>query len=661
MKNNSIHLRLGRLLAWCAGLTFVALTAGCGGSEGAGAQGGAGGTSSASTASALQLFTDKPTLKADGSQTATLTAVVKDANNNVVPRQAVAFTTTDAGSALTPGATPLVTDESGKATATLAVGATHLNRVVTVTATAGNISQTVSIPVTGTTVSVAGAPTIAQGSSSAYVVTLRDGSSNALPGVPVTLASARGNGIAPATANTDSTGQASFTVTGSASGSDTLSATALGATGQFTVNVAAATAVSGISVSPATANVPINTPTALTATYLIGSVPQAGKTLTLSLTRGSFTSNGLTTLSGTTNASGQLQVSVTSPTAGTSSLTALDAGDPSVTGTSTLQFFSGPANAAKITLATSSTSVGVNPPGSSTNKSTLIAVVRDASDNPISGATVSFSAIADPSGGSVSPATVVTDSTGTAQSSFIPGGSSTGPNGVQLRAVVATNTAIAATASLTVDNVAYFVDLGTGNTIEAPSATQYKMPWTANVTDSSGKAVSGAQVSVSLTAVRYFKGVWVYSGGAWGPAGLANAGSSPSGPPGVCRNEDLNRNNILDGGEDKNGNGKLEPGSPATVAVLSATDANGFAPIEITYAKSFGNWVEVTLKATISTPGTESFIERTFVLPVLSSDVTTATTSPPSVGTRVNGSGPLTGPYGWDASVDGDGYCTVAN
>ncbi len=139
MKNNSIHFRLGRLLAWCAGLSLVALTAGCGGSEGAGAQGGACGTSSASTASALQLLTDKPTLKADGSQIATLTAVVKDANNNVVPRQAVAFTTTDAGSALTPGATPLVS-AAPSSMRKMAASCLPASRATTVAPGAGNAS-----------------------------------------------------------------------------------------------------------------------------------------------------------------------------------------------------------------------------------------------------------------------------------------------------------------------------------------------------------------------------------------------------------------------------------------------------------------------------------------------------------------------------------------
>lgn len=662
MKNDSIHFRLGRLLAWCAGLSLVALTAGCGGSGGAGAQGGAGSSSSASSAAAIQLMIDKTSLKADGTETGTITAVVKDASNNVVARQPVAFATTDSASSLTPGASPLVTDSGGKATATLSVGSSHVNRVVTVTATAGNITQTLNVPVTGTALTLAGVTTLAQGSSGAVLATLRNASGGVMAGVPVALASARGNGIAQTPVTTDVAGQASFTVTGAAGGQDTLTAAALGASGQWSVNVASAATVSGISITPVSSNVPINTATPFTATYAIGSTPQAGKTLTLSLTRGTFTSTGTTTASGVTDGSGRVVVNVTSPTAGTATITAVDAGDSSVAANATMQFFSGPANAAKITLSPSITSVGVNASGSTTHQSALKAVVRDASDNPVSGATVAFSAVADPSGGSISPAIATTNAAGEATSAFIAGPNATGFNGVQLRATVTSNTSVSATANLTVAQVALYVDLGTGNSIEAPNSTTYVMPWSAIVTDSARQAPQqGATVSVSLTAVRYRKGVWVFAG-SWAPAALANTGVSPSGPATYCLNEDANNNNILDAGEDKNANGKLDPGSPASVSISGATAADGTAAVTITYPKSFGQWVEVTLRATISTSGTQSTSERTFVLPTLAADVQNQTTAPPNVNARVvaNGQEYLVGPYGWDGTTDVNGFCTAA-
>lgn len=664
MKNNSIHFLLGRLLAWCAGLSFVALTAGCGGSEGAGAQGGSGSTSSASSASAIQLVIDKASLKADGTDSGTITAVVKDANNNIVARQPVAFATSDSGSSLVPGASPLVTDTAGKATATLTVGASNVNRTVTVTATAGNITQTLSVPVTGTAITLAGVTTLGQGSSGAVVATLRNASGNVMVGVPVTLASARGNTIAQTPVTTDGTGQASFTVTGSAGGQDMLTAAALGASGQWGVNVASAASVSGISITPVNSNVPINTATPFTATYSIGSVPQAGKNVTLSLTRGIFTSTGTTTANGVTDANGRIVVNVSSATAGTATLTAVDAADSSVTANATMQFFSGPPNAAKITLSPSITSVGVNAAGSTTHQSALKAVVRDASDNPVSGATVTFSAVIDPSGGSISPAIATTNAAGEATSAFIAGPNATGFNGVQLKATVASNTAVSATANLTVAQVALYVDLGTGNTIEAPNSTTYVMPWSAIVTDSARQAPqAGATVSISLTAVRYRKGVWVWGGSVWVPAALASTSVSPSGPATYCLNEDVNNNNILDAGEDKNGNAKLDPGSPASVSISGVTAADGTAAVSITYPKSFGSWVEVTLRATISTSGTQSTAERTFVLPVLSGDVQSQTVAPPSVNARViaNGQEYLVGPYGWNGATDSNGFCTSPN
>jgi hypothetical protein len=84
------------------------------------------------------------------------------------------------------------------------------------------------------------------------------------------------------------------------------------------------------------------------------------------------------------------------------------------------------------------------------------------------------------------------------------------------------------------------------------------------------------------------------------------------------------------------------------------TGADGRALLSIVYPKSFGKWAEFRLRVTIGTPGTESSIYRTFVLPVLAADVTSETTSPPAVGARtpndVFPAGALTGPYGYEAN-----------
>src|SRR5690606_37379173 len=91
---------------------------------------------------------------------------------------------------------------------------------------------------------------------------------------------------------------------------------------------------------------------------------------------------------------------------------------------------------AKLSLQASPTVVGVNLSPSGTNSSQLTAVVRDAADNPVKNVRVNFSSVADPSNGRIEPGFAMTDSSGAATTSFIPGASTTGPGGVILQASV---------------------------------------------------------------------------------------------------------------------------------------------------------------------------------------------------------------------------------
>jgi hypothetical protein len=304
----------------------------------------------------------------------------------------------------------------------------------------------------------------------------------------------------------------------------------------------------------------------------------------------------------------------------------------------------------KITLSLDPSSIGANAPGSTSSTSRLVATVRDATDNPVKGALVTFSA-QDPSNGSIQPSSAVTDASGQAVAAFVAGPTSSSAVQISSSVFNGSGALVASdTKAMTVSAVALFVELGTGNSIEALDSTTYSMPWTAIVTDANRNPVSGLPVTVSLTAVNYFKGIWVYGGSAWSPASYDN----PTLPPRKCASEDANRNNLLDGGEDLNGNGRLDPGSPASVRITSAdgkTGADGRATLAVIYPKSFGEWVEVTMRVTIGTPGTESTISRTFVVPVLAADVTSQTTAPPNVGARTptTASPPnvLVGPYGY--------------
>jgi hypothetical protein len=635
-------LALGALLA-------AGLLAACGG-EGAGAGGSAAGTTDTSAAGIL-MFSDKASLPgSDGSTSATITAQVKDASNNVVRNQRVVFATSDSGVALSPVGTSSVTDASGKMQVKLDLGtnaAARANRVVTVTATAGTASASTTVQVLGTRLSVVGPDSLAVGGTAEYTVVAVDGTGAGVAGLPVTVTFGGGT-PASSSLTTGADGQAKVTLTGVTAGPGTVSATAAGID-----PVSRAVTVLGSDtpfrvVSPADGTeVLVNTDQPITVQFREGGAPAAGRTLVLTTTRG--TVNGASSANVVTNANGEATATVRSASAGQATITAtVFAGGAPNSVSSRINYVS--RTPSKITLSLDPSSIGANAPGSTSSTSRLVATVRDATDNPVKGALVTFSA-QDPSNGSIQPSSAVTDASGQAVAAFVAGPTSS--SAVQISASVFNGTgALVAsdTKAMTVSAVALFVELGTGNSIEALDSTTYSMPWTAIVTDANRNPVSGLPVTVSLAAVNYFKGIWVYGGSSWAPASYDN----PTLPPRKCASEDANRNNLLDAGEDLNGNGRLDPGSPASVRITSAdgkTGADGRATLAVIYPKSFGEWVEVTMRVTIGTPGTESTISRTFVVPVLAADVTSQTTAPPNVGARTpttaNPPNALVGPYGY--------------
>jgi hypothetical protein len=652
--------RLGRpWIRTLAALCLAGLVAGCGGA-GAGAGGSSTSTTSTSVAT-LVVLTDKVSLPAaDGSTSATVTAQVKDASNNVLKNQQVTFSTADTGVSLTPIGTTSLTDSAGQLQVRMDLGsgaAARANRKITVTAASGGVSNTAIVEIIGTRLTITGPDSLTVGSSADYTVTALDGAGAAVPNLPVTVAFAGGT-PATSTISTATNGQAKLALTGTTPGNSQVQARATGVE-----EVSRAITVLGSDTpfrvsSPADgAEVNVNTDQALVVLMRENGAPVVGRPVVIATTRGTVNGGANATVS--TNASGEATVTVRSSSAGLSTVTAtVFNGSASNSVTSRVNFVS--RTPSKLSLSPDPTSISANAIGSSSSTSRLVATVRDATDNPVKGALVTFSA-QDPSNGTIHPSTAVSDSSGQAIASFIAGPTSTGPDAVKVTATAFnTNGVVAATdtKSMTVSAVALFIELGTGNTIETVDITTYGMPWSAIVTDANRNPVPGAKVTVSLSAIAFYKGVWVYAGGAWQPRSSANTSALPLRCPSEDRffpAPDTRRdNNLLDAGEDTNGNTRLDPGSPASVRVTTTdgkTGSDGRATIAITYPRSFGEWVEVTMRVTIATSGTESSVSRTFVLPVVAADVTTQTVAPPNVNAVVPNNdtpaGALVGPYGY--------------
>ena len=177
-------------------------------------------------ASRIDLLVSSAQLGSDGS--ITLTALVKDAANNLLSGIPVSFAATSGDIQVTSG----TTGPTGTATALLSTRGDPSNRTITVTATTGSLSSSQQVQVTGTTLSLSGATALVLNA----------------PPPPVIYSAARFRWKWHCKSNrhfefntrefpecsrlsvTNATGQASFLVTATVAGTDTIRASALGGT-----------------------------------------------------------------------------------------------------------------------------------------------------------------------------------------------------------------------------------------------------------------------------------------------------------------------------------------------------------------------------------------------------------------------------------------------
>jgi hypothetical protein len=329
-----------------------------------------------------------------------------------------------------------------------------------------------------------------------------------------------------------------------------------------------------------------------------------------------------------------------------------------------LEFVAPLLSTATITLQASPAVIGTNASGSTTNQATIRAEVRDgtAANNLVKGASVAFSIVSDASGGQLSqPAQVATGSDGAAVVSFIAGPSITPLNGVTIQAQVQNvpgGAVPSANASLTVSKKSLFISAGTGNVVGVDKPGLYTVDYNVLVTDASGNAVAGVNITASVLPRHYRKGTLVFPGtsGPW-QLPLVNMGTDPitNQPilslPYKCPNEDANHNGVLDAGEDINHNGVLDPGIPINVTPAATTDATGRAVVTLTYSRDQANWLGVDLTIRGQVFGSEAtFVAYLPMLPGSGSDFNDGKNSPPG----------FFSPYGTTNTATATD-CTIAN
>jgi len=611
----------------------------------------------APTAASMTLITSSPTITSSGATTATITAIVRNTNNQFLANVPVQFSATSGGM----NVTQATTDANGAATAVLSAAGDPTNRSITVSATSGTVTQTVGVDVTGTTLVLQGPTSLALGQKATYTVVLANSNAQGIAGKQVTVASSAANTLSAATLTTNVSGQATFdlTVANATPSPDTITVTALGLSTPLAVAINS-DAFKFVAPLPNT-ELPINTPTttnntAITVNWLQGSTPQVGKTVTFTTTRGAFVeANG----QAVTDANGDAVVHINSSNAGFGTITATGAGGS--TAQLPVEFIAQTPS----TIEVQSSAFTIGP----SETATLTAVVRDARGNLVKNKTVVFT-LTDVSGGVLSAGTAVTDSNGRAQTIYTAGANTSAQDGVVILATAQGFAGVQDDVKLTVARREVFISMGTGNSITEPNAATYKVEYLVQVTDASGAGVPNVPISMSVLSTRYYKGFrflsgttgWVtcYTTVAVGqtPSSMNAPISCNTSPAGGCFDEDTNRNGVLDAetytdtngnkvydvgepfndangdglrnrGEDQNDSNRIEAGNIALAAPANVvTDANGQVIVSVSYPQEYAYYVEVTLQARTSVQGTEFVRQSTFLL-AGSADDFKGSTSPP--------------------------------
>lgn len=563
--------------------------------------------------SSLVLLAGAPTLSSDASGVAagiTLTAITKDANNNVVPGVAVVFATSD--SAEINVVNPAVTDLNGRVQAVVTTGGDPANRTINVTAKAGNLESSVAIDVIGTSIDISGPASTQFDVPTEYTVQVIDAAGNGIPDRTVEVTTEGGNTLAAETLVTNDFGQVAVRFTGVLPESS-LTAMALGLTDtqnitvsqdEFTLKVSELGSddalVSSADTDQSVPELLIGQKYEMQVQWLrqgspVDELQQEDIQIDFGATRGMVDEAQVEIVNGLAD------ITFQSAQAGKSILTASSQFSSQPSARVTVEF---------VAITPSTIVVQANPSNVPRNQTTEItAVVRDAANNLVKNVTVEFS-LDDPSTGTLSSPTAVTNSQGVAQITYTASSQSSPTEGVAITGKVQGNVGINDEARVTVGGIAANISLGTGSQILIKDESTYQLPFTVSVTDSASNPVPDADVRLTLSAKRYFEGVF----------GAIT-------PPGGCPNEDINDNDILDPGEntsvaiDDEAEETLQPGRVATVPATVTLDEDGTGQFLVSYAKSFGEFVEVEITATVKVSGTETTAKSLFLLKVAEGDV----------------------------------------
>lgn len=543
-------------------------------------------------------------------------------------------------------------------------------------------TQTLSIPVTGTKLTLTSDSTIISATTGNVTITtsLRDGANTPIASSSLDLLNTDGSVLQ--TGTTDTAGMVKFTVPANSlivdsSGQIKLSARAHGSTVGITQDSdTPLTLVTRdgefVFETLPTSETAINTAATIKVQVKANAESELmGKTIRLSSSLGTLDASVKSVSN--VKASGSVFVgdATFSLTSGSPGIANLQATFGSDTIRAQTEFVSPIATKINVQSAPSV----VSPKGTSA----ITVRLTDANDAPVKNKLVQFKLLADSSGGQIVTPEAITDSNGEASVNYVAGNLNTARNGVTIQAVSGTLTT---STYLTVAARAITIAIGNSNKISSSDTnTYYQMNVSANVVDNVGQPITNQLIAIRIIPTTYRKaefafdsirvppydsvsgnGVnimtyenrWYYTKGQSSASDInrnLDANGQPIVIPNVtddegfitgddniytrpweCSAEDTNGNGVLDVdlGEDINNNGKLDGMNVVTLLGYTPdstgvytlkTDGEGKFDFNVRYLKRYAQWLSIRIEASTNVQGTEAFGSVPINLPVLADDI----------------------------------------
>ncbi|WP_144780094.1 Ig-like domain-containing protein [Marinobacter maritimus] len=603
----------GKILARAAAISLTLILAACGGDEsstplaggnntnGSGSDNGTD-SSQSTQASSIQLLTDIPSIDTAGKNRATISALVRGPGGVLLPDVPVLFSA-DQNAFLQQ--LDSVTGEAGNAQAILTSQGDPRNRTVSVTAQSGTASSTISVAVTGTSISISGPTAVANQDAASYFVQLTDSAGNGIASENILVTSSGNNPIQASSLTTNGSGAVNFTLTASNGGTDTITVSAY--EGSSKVSTKSTVTISEdsfvfdtppqgqeIEIGLDSQNAPITE--TVTVTWNQNGAAVNGGDIEFSTTRGTFANND-TVQKISTNASGQATVQIKSNNAGQALITATEidsSGNPGISTQRSVEFVA--LSPETIELRATRTQISTN------DQTTLVATIKDDSGNKVKNARITFS-LSDITNGTLSPGSAITDSQGRASTTYQSSDGTSGRQDITITAVAEkeNGSTISDTEQLTVAGKALTITIGTGNEIFEKNETFYEQPWGILVTDANGNASINQTVELSIIPLRFSKGSYDRDDNA-----------DPKFTPTITTTCDTNFADANNG---------IQIANPASVPTTVQTDDSGSIQFNVLYPKGECNWVDVRLTATSAVSGFSSSASTDYRLPCSAEDL----------------------------------------